>query len=285
MMIGVVVESLGMGLREGIRKARELGVEGVQIYARGDIDPDNLSLSGRRDLIYYLESHGLILSALCGDLGGHGFEREEENLWKVEKTKRIMDLAMSLRTKVVTTHIGVIPEEKSHPRRRVMEEALRELGEYGEKREVYLAIETGPESPEVLRGFICALGTEGVKVNYDPANLVMVAGSDPVKGVYTLKEFIVHTHAKDGVKLSSLDPKTIYAYFAEGGVGDLCLEEHFREVPLGEGEVNFPLYVAALEEVNYGGFLTIERESGEDRVSDIARGIDFLRSLMRQGGL
>ena len=46
------------------------------------------------------------------------------------------------------------------------------------------------------------LGSRGVAVNMDPANLVMVTGDDPVQAVLRRKDYIVHTHAKDGISVA-----------------------------------------------------------------------------------
>jgi len=53
----------------------------------------------------------------------------------------------------------------------------------------------------------------------------------------------------------------------------------FLEVPLGQGGVSFPYYLRALDDIGYHGYLTIEREAGEDRMGDVRRAIHFLRSL------
>lgn len=112
----------------------------------------------------------------------------------------------------------------------------------------------------------------------DPANLVMVTGDEPVQAVYNLRDYIVHTHAKDGVKLQDSDPEVIY------GIKDIeeviQAGEVFREMPLGQGNVPFGAYLKALEEIGYRGFLTIEREVGEDPAKDIALAADFLRRQM-----
>ena len=34
----------------------------------------------------------------------------------IEKSKRIVDMALELETNIVTTHIGVVPSDPSHPR-------------------------------------------------------------------------------------------------------------------------------------------------------------------------
>lgn len=276
--IGVMVDSFNQGLRKGIKKAKEVGAQGVQIYAvAGEMDPDTLDAPRRRVLRNEIEDAGLAISALCGDLGGHGFAIAEDNAWKVAKSKRIMDLALDLGTNVVTTHVGVIPEEKNHPRYRVIQEACEELGTYADKVGAYFAIETGPETALVLKGFLDSLVSKGVRVNYDPANLIMVTGDDPIKGVYTLKDYIVHTHAKDGIMRKKGDPEAIYGFFADGGIGDLRLEDFFLETPLGKGALQFDNYLRALEEIGYAGYLTIEREVGADPEADIREAVLFLR--------
>ncbi len=119
-----------------------------------------------------------------------------------------------------------------------------------------LCTETGPEAPARLLEFLRQAPDKGLGVNYDPANLVMCGPFDHIGGVGLLKDYIRHTHAKDGVCL---------------GPGD------WRELPLGEGGVVFPYYLAALKAAGYAGYLTIEREAGQDRVADISRAVEFLR--------
>lgn len=185
-------------------------------------------------------------------------------------------MALTMDCRIVTTHIGVIPEDKSCETYRLMQDACRELGEYAEKNGAYFAIETGPEPSARLKRFLDSLGTDGMAVNLDPANLVMVVGENPVGAVHNLKKYIVHTHAKDGIMLKQTDPKVIYDFFAEGGIGDLRLEEYFLETPLGQGKVDFKAYLAALDEIGYEGYLTIEREVGADPIKDIKEAVVFL---------
>ncbi|SHE46511.1 Sugar phosphate isomerase/epimerase [Caldanaerobius fijiensis DSM 17918] len=282
MKIGVMVDSFRLPLKEGIKKAKELGAEGIQIYAvSGEMAPENMSSSKRKELLNYIKDNGLVVSALCGDLGGHGFAIKEDNPARIERSKRIMDLAKDLETSVVTTHIGVIPSDPNHDRFKVLQEACEQLGEYGDKVGAYFAIETGPEKTETLKRFLDSLHSRGVKVNYDPANLVMVSGDDPVKGVYNLKDYIVHTHAKDGIMKKQSDPEVVYGFFAEGGIEDFRLEDYFVEVPLGKGQVDFPAYIKALRDIGFDGFLTIEREVGENPEKDIREAVDFLKAVLK----
>lgn len=282
--IGVIVDSFGVGVREGLRKAAEVGAEGVQIFAvSGEMDPDNLSASARKELKAYIDSLGLEVSALCGDFGGHGFQDAADNPRKVEKSKRILDLALDLGTNIVTTHIGIVPEE-SHPVYATMLEACEQLASYASSLNAHFAIETGPETATHLKSFLDKLGSKGVAVNFDPANFVMVTGDDPVRGVYTLQDYIVHTHVKDGLKLRDfVDPVAVYGFLGHRGmshedIADMASEgDAFREVPLGEGGVDFDGYFAALRECGYRGYLTIEREVGDSPEADIRRAVEFIK--------
>lgn len=276
--IGVMVEGFRTDFRRSLELAQSLGANGIQMYAsRGEHTPDTLNTARRRELLDLVRSHGLEFSALCGDFG-HGFGNPETNPEYVEKSKRVLDLAKELGTDIVTTHIGVVPTDPTHDRYKIMQEACRELAEYADEIGGHFAIETGPETAEVLKGFLDGLGSRGVAVNFDPANFVMVTGDDPVKGVYTLKDYIVHTHAKDGRKLQDVPPEVIYGLVIE----DVIREgKAFEELPLGEGGVDFKGWLTALEEIGYKGFLTIEREAGDDPVGDIGLAANYLRSFMK----
>lgn len=282
--LGVIVDSFRVGVREGLQKAKQLGADGVQIYAvEGEMAPDNLTPVLRREWKAYIDSLGLEVSALVGELGQHGFQDKRENAKKIEMSKRILDLALEMGTNIVTTHIGVIPDDVSGETYATMHEACRELSEYAAGMNAHFAIETGPETAAHLKQFLDTFGTTGIAVNYDPANLVMVTGDDPVQGVYTLKDYIVHTHAKDGVKLYDLDPRIIYRSVDYDEVVralniDVAqLGELYKEVPLGEGNVDWDGYMKAVQKIGYSGYLTVERETGDDPAADIAKALKFLR--------
>jgi L-ribulose-5-phosphate 3-epimerase len=284
--IGVIVDSFRVGVREGLVKARNVGADGVQIYAvAGEMDPANLSTAARKDWKSFIESLGLQITALVGDLGGHGFQDKTANLAKIEKSKRILDLAVELGTNVVTTHIGIVPEDRNGEVYESMFLACDELSRYATSLNAFFAIETGPETAAHLKSFLDGLGTKGVSVNFDPANMVMVTGDDPVQGVYTLKDYIVHTHAKDGIRLREVDPRHIYGALGfepldhDKIAADAESGDAFREVPLGDGEVNWNGYLKALRDIGYNGYLTIEREVGANPEADIAAAVQFLKGI------
>lgn len=274
--IGVIIDSFRTDTETAVRKAAAVGAKGIQVYATsGDMAPENMPAAKRREFLDLVKSNGLVVSALCGDLGG-GFGNAEDNPAKIEKSKRILDLAKDLETDIVTTHIGVVPGDENHPRYRIMQDACGKLAEYADSIGAHFAVETGPETSLTLRMFLDSLNSTGVAVNLDPANLVMVTGDDPVLAVHTLKKYIVHTHAKDGVQLYYKDPEYIYGIKKE----PLVTASSFEEVPLGTGSVVFPDYLKALDDIGYKGFLTIEREVGDDPEKDIRTAVGFLNSLM-----
>ena len=275
--IGVMLDSFKLSAEDSIKKAAEIGAKGLQMYATaGEFAPENLTVSRRLELMDMVKSNGLVFSALCGDLG-RGFVNPELNPTLIAKSKRILDLALEFETNVVTTHIGVVPANPSHERYKIMQEACFELANYADSMNAHFAIETGPEVAATLKAFLDDLGSTGVAVNFDPANFVMVTGDDPVQAVYTLKDYIVHTHAKDGKKLRDVNPEIIYRIIDE----EANSGNAYIELPLGEGDVDFKNYLKALEDVGYRGFLTIEREVGENPVADISLAADFLRNALK----
>jgi len=285
MQIGTIVESLKLPLFDGLKKAAELGAEGVQIYAvaRNGHNLLEYSPAQLKELKDCCRDNDLQITAVCGDLGGYGFRQKNGNKERVELSKRIIDIGLELGTNIMTTHIGVVPEDKSCPMYSTMAESLREVGEYAARSNAYLAIETGPESPEALKSFIeKAVRSQGIAVNMDPANLVMVQNADPAAAVHLLKDHIVHTHAKDGIHIQDCNPEKVYTAFAEGGFKQLVAQtgDLFKETPLGQGEVNWKEYIQALRDIGYKGFLTIEREVGENPISDIASAIKFLNKIL-----
>lgn len=284
MKLSVIADCFRRPLKESIALAAKLGFSGVQIYATGgEFCPENLSPAARADWRKRLADSGLAVSALCGDMGGYGFEIEADNPARIERTCRIVDLAAEMGSGVVTTHIGVIPSDPSHPRYGVMLRALGEAGRYAAKQGVTLAIETGPEPAATLRGFVAAADAgRGLGVNLDPANFVMVTGQDPVEAVRLLSPWIVHTHAKDGRMLRRSDPAEIYAAFARGGVDALNASDCFTETPIGEGDVDFSAYLAALSASGYDGYLTVERETGADPVADVETAFRYLKKKLEE---
>lgn len=282
MKIGVMVESFRKSFREGVEEAAALGADGIQAYATwGELGVDEITKDKLWEALDIVESHGMVFSAICGDFNV-GFTDPEKNKIYIDKSKRVLDLAKELNCNVVTTHIGTVPGEECETKE-IMRRACRELAIYADTMGSAFAVETGPEKAQLLCDFLDSLGADGVRVNFDPANLVMVAGDRPETAVSTLGKYIVHTHAKDGIKLDASLRQNIQVTIGGEAVGHdqlLAMGRTYLELPLGEGDVRFDTYLPALAATGFNGFLTIEREVGGDPVRDIRLAADFLREKL-----
>lgn len=262
-----MLESFKLPFHEAVERAAAIGAQGLQIYMSKptityyqDLTPAKI-----KGLLDVIKSNGLVVSAICGDFK-LGFTNPETNPMQIERSKRVLELAKYFETDIVTTHIGTVPQDKNDPTYAIMQEACGTLGAFADSIGSSFAIETGPETAVVLREFLDSLSSQkGMAVNLDPANLIMDMDDDPVQAVYTLKDYIVHTHAKDGIRLN-----------------DPTLAKPSKEVPLGTGKVDFPKYLAALEDIGYKGFLTIEREVGANPAQDIADAVTFLNKIKKE---
>ncbi|MCH5198939.1 MAG: sugar phosphate isomerase/epimerase [Oscillospiraceae bacterium] len=261
MKIGVIPDSFQVPFKEAVILARDLGAKGLQPYVTsGELAPENLSKEDRADILKFVKSNGLVFSALCADFGLH-FNEKGTNEEGIKRTMAMMDLALDFDTRVITTHIGKVPADESSEEYENIVRTIERLGKYGDEIGVAFATETGPEKAPILKKILDKANTKSAKVNLDPANFVMCSAQDPAEAVYILKDYIVHTHAKDGIMID---------------------ENSYQEKILGEGDVNFPEYLAALKDIGYDGFLTIEREAGATRFADIKHAVSFLSENLKK---
>ncbi|HCU38272.1 MAG TPA: hypothetical protein DGT21_23480 [Armatimonadetes bacterium] len=275
--IAVMLGNLRMDLYDGMKVVAEMGVPGIHVsIGGGPFTPENLDAAARKELAAHIGSLGLEISATSA--WGGNVDLGEEEGWEenIAWGKRIMDLTRDLGCDIWQGHCGIMPEHPSEPSWQRFLDGMGELAEHGEKTGVRLAIETGPEPAFVLRRLLDAVGSEYLRINWDPANMILWPARyaqdlgepydrlkwfekfQPNEGALALADAIVHTHAKD-------------AMVFEDGTR--------KEVPLGEGWVDWPRYTGYLVDSGYDGYFAIERETGEDPVGDIQRAVDFLRSL------
>lgn len=254
--VGAFLSSFRLDFQGALKQAQEIGLAGMQLSSlKDEIDVENISDGKGTEITRMFRDHGLVISSVCGDIGGFALKDEIEAKRRVERTRRIMDHTKLLGSTIVQTHIGLIPEDFNCAEVKIMRRCLEQIGKHGEQVGVCLATETGPEPAATMKRFLDTIRIPTIKVNYDPANLAM-NGFDCIGGVQDLKDYIVHTHAKDGRKTPD--------------------EKGRKEQPLGKGEVNFPRYIQAMDAIGFSGFYVIEREVGEDPVRDIAEAKRFL---------
>lgn len=255
--IGLRLECLRLPIRKAIAKAAALGVRGVQVNAVGDLAPDNLSSTGRRELRHLIDSLNLQLTAL-GFPTRHGYNTADGLEARIAGVQKVLTMSFELRAPIVTGAIGRVPEVVEHPSRKLLNEAMAAVGSHAERVGAVFAIETGPESGESLRNFIDSFGGVGLRANLDPASL-LIKGYDPMAAVRSLGDAIIHAHARDVIR------------YADGDLG--------REVVPGDGDLDWTEYLGALEEVGYRGWHVIEHEQTDDPERDVARAVNFLRQF------
>jgi sugar phosphate isomerase/epimerase len=256
--IGLRLESLGLPLRRALQEAERLGVGGVQVDAVGDLSPNNLLQTGRRELRHLLRAHNLELTALGCPLR-HGLDVARDQEPRIEHVRKVMTLSYDLGARVTIVQAGQVPADDKDPRAALLSEALLALGQHGDRVGAVLALETGLESGAVLRRFLDRFDTGGLGANLDPANL-LVHGFDPYESAQALADRIVHVHAKDARAAGA--------------------SRAAQEVPLGHGDIDWMQFLSVLEEVGYHGWVTIERESGTAGVAEAAAAVSFLRRFV-----
>jgi sugar phosphate isomerase/epimerase len=182
-------------------------------------------------------------------------ERLERLAWGLERT-----LALGLSELMM--HAGFLTEP-GDPDRKPFLDTLGTVSEMAQAKGVTVAFETGQETADLLRQTLDDLQCSNLKVNFDPANVLLYDMGDPIRAVEILGPDIRSVHVKDANR-----PTTP----GEWGV----------EVPLGEGQADIRRFVETLKKVGYRGPLCIEREVGtqEQRVADIAHGIRYLRECL-----
>jgi len=182
-------------------------------------------------------------------------ERLERFRWALERTRALGLADLML-------HAGFLPEP-GDPDRKPFLDTLAQVSDLARAQGVTVAFETGQETADLLRRTLDELKCPNLKVNFDPANMLLYDKGDPIRAVEALGPDIRSVHVKDANR-----PKT------PGTWGE--------EVPLGRGQVNIRKFVQTLQKVGYRGPLCIEREVGtqEQRLADIAHGIRFLRECL-----
>jgi sugar phosphate isomerase/epimerase len=256
--IGLRLESLGLPLRRGLQETERLGVGGVQVDAVGDLSPNNLLQTGRREFRHLLRAHNLELTALGCPLR-HGLDIAQDQEPRIEHVRKVMTLSHDLGAGITIVQAGQVPTDASDPRDALLTEALQALGQHGDRVGAVLALETGLESGEVLQRFLDRFDTGSLGVNLDPANLLM-HHFDPYESTRALAGKIVHVHAKDA---------------RQAGASRAA-----QEVPLGHGDIDWMQFLAVLEEIGYHGWVTIEREFSTNRLAEVAAAAGFLRRFV-----
>ena len=270
MKLGVIIR-LDDNVGESMRRLREMGFTTCQLnsWTEENMTDDYAALVREAT-----EANGIEVSAFwCGYTGPRvwNFISGPSTLGLVPSAYRFQrmntliqgaEFANKIGVCDVVTHVGFIPENPADPDYIGTVEAVRCIAEHLKKNGQYFLFETGQETPVTLLRIIEDVGTGNLGVNLDPANLLLYGKGNPVDALDIIGKHVRGVHAKDG------------EYPTQGRfLGE--------EKALGEGRVNFPVFIGKLKTLGYNGALTIEREiSGDKQIKDILKAKELLESLI-----
>lgn len=197
-----------------------------------------------------------------------GFTTPKYRAERLARTKAVADFANELGIKAVSCHLGFIPAATSSSLYAELIAVTRELCDSCAARGQNFVLETGQESAAVLLGFLSDVDRTNVKVNFDPANMVLYGSGDPVVALNLLRDWVLSVHCKDGTLPT-----------ATGMLGSECR--------LGDGDVDFPSFLAELKSIGYTGPLTIEREepNATQQGADVRTAVERLAQWKAEAGI
>lgn len=261
----------GLGVKWDVIK--ELGLPTIQLHAPHASKRDQATAE---KLKQQLDEMNVRCTAVFGGFDGEsyadiptvvktiGLVPAETRASRLAEMREIADFAKWLGCDAVALHLGFIPHDASDPQFTEIVSVTGELCDHCASNGQYLHLETGQETAEGLLAFIAAVGRDNLKINFDPANMILYGTGEPIEALKQLAPHVRSVHCKDGTW------------------SDKPGETWGCEVPLGQGDVNMRLYLETLHQIGYTGPLTIEREIPEDPVrqkEEIGGAIELLSQL------
>jgi sugar phosphate isomerase/epimerase len=191
-----------------------------------------------------------------------GFGNPAVRVERLERFRWALDRTRALGLNDLMLHAGFLPEP-GDPDRKPFLDTLAKVSTLAAEMGITVAFETGQETADLLRRTLDELRCPNLKVNFDPANMLLYDKGDPLRAVEILGLDIRSVHVKDANR------PTMPGQWGE-------------EVPLGRGQVNIRAFIQALKKVGYRGALCIEREVGdqEERLRDLEHGIRHVRECL-----
>lgn len=260
--------------KEALEAVRGLGLKMVQISKL----PDRFyTPEGAAEMQALLKETGIradaVVAVYDGEIYGDiqsiretvGFLPEATMAERIAYTKKCIDFAAALGVKIVTFHMGFLPENPDDPVYQRMLGALTEVAQYAAAKGVTISLETGQESAEELLALIDRVQGARVMVNFDMANLVLYGKDDPPSALRKLLGRVTSVHVKDGSLPT--DPALLGT-----------------EQRLGEGAAGVKECLHILKEANFEGPLVIEnyvaRRYQSDPVDELRKATDYVEKTL-----
>ncbi|MDR1638984.1 MAG: sugar phosphate isomerase/epimerase [Clostridiales bacterium] len=271
-LIGVIYDLKAL-VDNGPEPLLSLGVDSVQLNCGGDRCADYLTPENAAKARMLLDGKIQITSFWAGWSGPAVWDSIDgphtlglvPPAYRAMRMKELMlgaDFASALGVSSIATHVGFIPEQPSYPEYRGVIQAVKHVALYCKKKGLGFNFETGQETPVTLMRAIKDIGLDNVGINLDPANLILYGRGNPVDAISVFKGYIKGVHVKDG------DYSTDFTNLGQERV-------------VGEGSVNFPVFLPKLLNEGYTGDLYIEREiSGEKQREDILKTVEYLKGFL-----
>jgi L-ribulose-5-phosphate 3-epimerase len=181
-----------------------------------------------------------------------------------QRTYAVSDFAARLGVGSIACHVGFVPEDTSDPDYVAVRDLVRRICDHAARHNQTFALETGQEPAGVLAAFFADVARPNLRINFDPANLILYGSGEPIPALRTLAPHVISVHCKDG----DWPPAGV-----PGALGS--------ERPLGKGSVGIPQFVATLREIGFRGPLNVEREAEDqaERWRDIGAAVALLKNL------
>ncbi len=266
-----VMTGLGQGALAALQTVRDADIFTVHLQYPAQFD----SAEGIEQIRDAVRQTGVaITTVFCGFEGESyadiptvintvGLVPEEAREARVEKIEQISQFARELGVDRIGAHIGFIPHDRADPRYDALVETVRGICDALAAREQVFALETGQETAESLKEFIADVDRENLRVNFDPANMVLYGTEPPIPATQLLMPWIDGVHCKDGTWPTEKD-------------------QLGHETPFGQGDVAATEWLQTLVQAGYRGPLTIEREiSGPQQMQDVIAAKNFIEDAVR----
>jgi sugar phosphate isomerase/epimerase len=254
MKLAVNLEALDVPFRTALASAAKLGVGGVQWDAVGELGPERLTATGRREIQQLLRGHGLSLSALACPLR-RGLDDPIDLEPRLARIRDIMALSFELGARLVVIEPGRLPATDD-PRADTLAESLTNLSQHGDRTGTVLALQSGLDSGKTMVEWLSRFDSGGLGVSFHPANW-MIHEFDPVVELPSLRGRVVYVQASDARRNRA--------------------DRVAATVPLGHGDLDWLQIAGSLAGIDYHGWVAAER-SGTS--TDFAPGVALLKRVM-----